>query len=93
MIKEEVLEMRKNIEEMHKSIDKEENLAMTLLHEIKQSAKRNFIAFIITLIALVGTNVGWLIYESQWDYSSEETTQTIEDIDNSDNSNFSQSIN
>ena len=92
MIKEEVLEMRKNIEEMHKSIDKEENLAMTLLHEIKQSAKRNFIAFIITLIALVGTNVAWLIYESQWEETTE--TQTIEQYqEDTNNSNMSGVIN
>jgi hypothetical protein len=74
-------------------MEEENTLAFELLHEVKSASKRWFIIFIITLLALIGTNIGWLIYESQWEYVSEETTQTIEDIDNSTNSKFTQQIN
>ena len=74
-------------------MEEENTLAFELLHEVKSASKRWFIIFIITLLALIGTNIGWFICESQWDYVSEETTQTIEDIDNSTNSKFTQQIN
>ena len=44
-----------------------DTLATELLHELKKSSKRNFILAIILLIALVGSNVAWLVYESQWE--------------------------
>ena len=72
---------------------KEQTLALEMLTELKKTTKRWFVVSIILLIALVGTNVSWLIYESQWEYASEETTQTIEDVDNPNNSNFTQHIN
>ena len=72
---------------------KEETLALEMLSELKKTTKRWFVVSIILLIALVGTNVAWLIYESQWEYVSEETTQTIEDVDNPNNSNSTQHIN
>lgn len=71
----------------------EQSLALEMLSELKKTTKRWFVVSIILLIALVGTNVAWLIYESQWEYASEETIQTIEDVDNPDNSNFTQHIN
>lgn len=44
-----------------------DTLATELLHELKKSSKRNFILAIILLIALVGSNIAWLVYESQWE--------------------------
>ena len=49
-------------------------LAMELLHELKKSSKRNFIIAIILLIALVLSNLAWLIYESQYQTVTEQTT-------------------
>ena len=71
----------------------ENTLAMEMLKELKKTSKRWFIIAIVLLIALVGTNIGWLIYESQFETVIEETTQTIDDIQNADNSNFTQTIN
>ena len=68
-----------------------ETLALEMLKEIKKSAKRWFIVSIILLIALVASNIAWLIYESQYETVSDEV-QTIEDIDNSQNSSYSQTI-
>ena len=93
MLKEEVLDMKKSVTEMHKNLESESTFALNLLHEVKQSAKRWFIISIILLVALVGTNVAWLIYESSFDTVYEDSTQYMEDIDNTSNTNFTQHIN
>ena len=92
MLKEEIEELKGSVENMEKEV-KEHTLALEMLSELKKSTKRWFVISIILLVALVTTNVAWLIYESQWEYASEETTQTIEDVDNPNNSNFTQHIN
>ena len=68
------------------------SFAMETLGEIKQQSIRWFIIAIIELIIIIATNTGWLIYESQFETITEEE-QTIEDIDNSSNSNYTQTIN
>ena len=93
MLKEEVLDMKKSVTEMHKNLESESTFALNLLHEVKQSAKRWFIISIILLVALVGTNVAWLIYESSFETVYEYSTQYMEDIDNTSNTNFTQSMN
>ena len=92
MLKDEIEELKGSIENMEKEV-KEQTLALEMLSELKKTTKRWFVVSIKLLIALVVTNVTWLIYESQWEYASEETTQTIEDVDNPNNSNFTQHIN
>ena len=92
MLKEEIEELKGSVENMEKQVH-EQSLALEMLSELKKTTKRWFVVSIILLIALVGTNVAWIIYESQWEYASEETTQTIEDVDNPNNSNFTQHIN
>lgn len=67
-------------------------LAMELLHELKKSSKRNFIIAIILLIALVVSNVAWLIYESQYETVAEEQEITQEQTD-TENSTMSGVIN
>lgn len=71
----------------------ETTLAMEMLKELKKSGQRKFILIIILIIALVSTNVGWLIYESQFETVSETEEQLIEDVDTPTNSNFTQTIN
>ena len=62
--------------------------ALEMLAELKKSSKRWFVISIILLVALVVSNIGWLIYESQWEEVTE--TQTIEQHqDDTDNSNMS----
>ena len=67
-------------------------LALEMLKELKHQSKRWFIIAIIELIIIIATNTGWLIYESQFEQITSEE-QTIEDIDNSSNSNYTQTIN
>lgn len=58
--------------------------------DLKKASKRNFIIIIILLIMLFATNLGWLIYESQFQTITEDTIETIEleqiDVENSNQS-------
>ena len=69
-----------------------DSFALEMLKELKAQSKRWFVIAMVELVLLVGCNVGWLIYESQYeDITTEE--QVIEDIDNSTNSSYTQTIN
>lgn len=52
----------------------EKSLAMEMLEELKRANKRNFAIIVVLIIAFVGSNIGWLIYESQYEVVSETTT-------------------
>lgn len=43
-----------------------------LIHDIKSQSKRWFIAFLITLVALVGTNAYWIYQWNSYDYVSQD---------------------
>ena len=69
----------------------EKSLAMEMLQELKAQNIRLEKAFkgvltlcIILIVAFVGSNIAWLVYESQYETVVEETVQTIEssDLDN-----------
>ena len=91
MLKEEIEELKGSVENMEKQVH-EQSLALEMLAELKKSSKRWFLVSIILLVALVVSNIGWLIYESQWEEVTE--TQTIEQHqDDTDNSNMSGVIN
>lgn len=70
--------------------DNNETLAMEMLSELKKASRRNFILAIVLLIALVLSNLAWLIYESQFETIT-EATQTIENTDG-DNTSYNQEI-
>ena len=91
MLKEEIEELKGSVENMEKQVH-DQSLALEMLSELKKSSKRWFVVSIILLIALVISNVGWLIYESQWEEVTE--TQTVEQYqEDTDNSNVSGVIN
>lgn len=91
MLKEEIEELKGSVENMEKQVH-DQSLALEMLAELKKSSKRWFVISIILLVALVVSNIGWLIYESQWEEVTE--TQTIEQHqDDTDNSNMSGVIN
>lgn len=68
-----------------------ESLALEILKEVKANCKRWFIIAIVELVLLVGSNIGWLIFESQYETTTTDE-QVMEDIDNSTNSNYTQTI-
>lgn len=82
-LKKEVLEMEHQIEEIKQE---EKSLAYILLEDLKKTNKRIFVICIIEAIIIMSMFVGFLIYESQFETITDETTvleQYQEDIDNS----------
>lgn len=69
-----------------------DTLATEMLKELKAQSKRWFIISIIELILLIASNIGWWIYESQFETVTEEQTITQEQKD-TENSNMSGVIN
>ena len=82
MLKDEIEELKGSVENMKKEV-KEETLALEMLSELKKTTKRWFVVSIILLIALVGTNVAWLIYESSFETVYEDSTHETYYTDNS----------
>ena len=89
MLKDEIEELKGSVETMEKEV-KEQTLALEIFQEMKVENKRkNVIIKILIalnlcfLIALVGSNAGWLIYESSFDTVYEDSTQEKHYTDNS----------
>ena len=82
MLKEDKEELKGSVANMEKEV-KEQTLALEMLSELKKTTKRWFVVILILLIALVGTNVDWLIYESSFDTVYEDSTQETHYTDNS----------
>ena len=89
MLKDEIEELKGSVETMEKEV-KEQTLALEIFQEMKVENKRkNVIIKILIalnlcfLIALVGSNVAWLIYESSFDTIYEDSTQETHYTDNS----------
>ena len=61
----------------------EQSLALEMLAELKKSSKRWFVISIILLVALVVSNIGWLLYESTFETVYEDSTQETYYTDNS----------
>lgn len=59
-----------------------DSLATELLHSLKSSCKRLFIAFIIVLAMLFATNLAWLY---AWNLPTNETTITQDSDENGTN--------
>ena len=76
-----LLKVEQKLNKVEKKID-ENTLAMEMLRELKKSSKRWFIAFIVVLVMLFATNIGWMIYEGQFEIVT-ETEETI--VDSEDN--------
>lgn len=93
MLKDEIEELKGSVETMEKEV-KEQTLALEIFQEMKVENKRkNVIIKILIalnlcfLIAFVGSNVWWLIYESSFDTVTD--TQTVEQHqEDTDNSNM-----
>lgn len=69
----------------------ENSLAYEMLKEIKASNKRLFIIAVIEMVVIISMFVGFLIYESQFEYVSTETTS--QELTSTDSNNISQNIN
>lgn len=77
MLKEEIEELKGSVKDMEKQVH-DQSLALEMLSELKKSSKRWFVISIVLLIALVISNVGWLIYESSFETVYEGETTTVD---------------
>ena len=75
MFREELNDLKGSIKNMEKQVQ-EQSFALEMLSELKKSTRRWFVISIILLIALIVTNVAWLIYELSFETVTE--TQTVE---------------
>lgn len=82
MLKEEIEELKGSVENMEKQVH-EQSLALEMLTELKKSSKRWFVISIILLVALLVSNIGWLLYESTFETVYEDSTQETYYTDNS----------
>lgn len=82
MLKEEIEDLKGSVENMEKQVH-EQSLALEMLAELKKSSKRWFVISIILLVALVVSNIGWLLYESTFETVYEDSTQETYYTDNS----------
>ena len=82
MLKEEIEELKGSVENMEKQVH-DQSLALEMLAELKKSSKRWFVISIILLVALVVSNIGWLLYESTFETVCEDSTQETYYTDNS----------
>ena len=82
MFKEEIEELKGSVKDMEKQVH-DQSLALEMLSELKKSSKRWFLISIILLVALVVSNIGWLLYESTFETVYEDSTQETYYTDNS----------
>lgn len=82
MLREEIEELKGSVENMEKQVH-EQSLALEMLTELKKSSKRWFVISIILLVALLVSNIGWLLYESTFETVYEDSTQETYYTDNS----------
>lgn len=52
---------------------------------MERTNRRMWIVILVLIVALLGTNAGWIYYESQWQYV--EATTVTQDLDASDGGN------
>lgn len=90
-LKEDISEAKEELEDLRMNYGMID-LYKEIISDLKKSSKRNFIVIIVLLIMLFATNIGWLIYESQFETVTETETMEFEQID-VENSNQSGVIN
>lgn len=63
--------MEENMEEKKDSWMNAETLVSEVFRDNQRQARRWFIAFMVTLVALVGTNAYWIYQWNSYDYVSQ----------------------
>ena len=90
-LKEDISEAKEELEDLRMNYGMID-LYKEIISDLKKASKRNFIIIIVLLIMLFATNIGWLIYESQFETVTEtETTTEIIELEQTDVENSNQS--
>ena len=90
-MKDRVVEMKEEIEELRKQ-SQENTLATEMLRELKATSKRKDIIIIILITVIITMFIIDCIKDSQYETVTTETEQVIEDVDNSQNSTYTQNM-
>ena len=56
-----------------------------IVTRLERTNKRLWILCIILIISLIGSNIAWIYYESQWQYVESTTTQEVDQSGSGDN--------
>lgn len=68
---------------------KPSSVPYAVLVDFKETAKANslkwFIICLVLIILLVGSNIGWLVYESQFEVVEETYQEVVQDAENGEN--------
>ena len=81
----ELSDIERKLNNVEKKLE-DDTLAMEMLKELKKQGQYKFIIILILIVALIGTNIGWLIYNSQFETVADEEqyiTQEQQDVENS----------
>ena len=70
------------MDENKKTWSDAEKLVSELISDARAQAKRWFIAFLVTLAALFGTNIYWIYQWNSYDYVNYYNSDVEGDIDN-----------
>lgn len=90
-LRDRVVEMKEELEKI-KKMNQENSLAMELLADKKRTIRILGAIIALLIIAFVGTNIYWIAKTMSFETASTETEQVIEDIDNSQDSTYTQQI-
>ena len=91
-LRDKVVEMKEELEEV-KKMSQENSLAMELLADKKRTIRILGAIIALLIIAFVGTNIYWIAKAMSFETVSTKAEQVIEDIDNSQDSTYTQQIN
>ena len=68
---------------------KPSNVPYAVFEDFKETAKANslkwFIVCLVLIVLLVGSNIGWLVYESQFEVVEETYQEVVQDAENGEN--------
>ena len=92
-IRDRVVEMKEEVEKLREEYNSN-TLATEMLRELKAQNKRQHITIIILIGVIVAMVIGFFIFIRQFEVVGEETSeQIIEDINDSQNTTYTQQIN
>ena len=68
---------------------KPSSVPYAVFEDFKETAKANslkwFIICLVLIVLLVGSNIGWLVYESQFEVVEETYQEVVQDAENGEN--------
>jgi len=80
MLEEDIKSMKREVQNIE---NETKSFALELVQELKKRSKRDFITIIVLISLLFISNIAWILYINQYDFTSESIEQYQEDTNNS----------